>query len=195
MPSKKLIVGLLGTIIAVSVVALIPVFMYGFTVNTAEIEMSIGLSSSDSSISTSSDSLYTSSSIELQQTPIYDLSSLNVVANEKTLNAYEYFFSKLDGNVDVSEEGNGGTDVVDILITFNLTTPSNNSLSFSFNPQNLNGQGLKKVMVLLGPDELDREAGTFHLTITISITVALPPPLSTPILNLELTPVDLTFEI
>ena len=188
MPSKKLIVGLLGTIIAVSVVALIPVFMYGFTVNTAEIEMSIGLSSSDSSISTSSDSLYTSSSIELQQTPIYDLSSLNVVANEKTLNAYEYFFSKLDGNVDVSEEGNEGIEVVDILITFDLTTPSNNSLSFSFNPQGLQGQGLKNVMVLLGPDELKGEVGTFHLTITISITVTLPPPLSTPILNLELTP-------
>ena len=195
MPSKKLIVGLLGTIIAVSVVALIPVFMYGFTVNTAEIEMSIGLSSSDSSISTSSDSLYTSSSIELQQTPIYDLSSLNVVANEKTLNAYEYFFSKLDGNVDVSEEGNEGIEVVDILITFDLTTPSNNSLSFSFNPQGLQGQGLKNVMVLLGPDELKGEVGTFHLTITISITVTLPPPLSTPILNLELTPVNLTFEI
>ncbi len=186
MPSKKVIGGLLGIIIAVSVVALIPVFMYGFTVNTAEIDMSIGLSSSDG---------LSTSSIETQQTPTYSLSNFNVVANEKVMNAYEYMFSKLDGNVDVSEEGNGDIDVVDILITFDLTTPSNNLLSFSFNPQGLEGQGLKNVMVLLGPDELKGEVGTFYLTITISITVSLPPPLSTPIMNLALTPVELTFEI
>jgi len=47
----------------------------------------------------------------------------------------------------------------------------------------------------MGPDELNREVGTFYLTITISITVSLPPPLDTSILNLELTPVDLIFEI
>ena len=195
MSSKKVIAGLLGVVIAISVVALIPVFMYGFTVNVAEIEMSMELSSPDSSSSYSSDSLSTYDSIDLQQTSSYDLSNFDVIVNEKAMSAYDYVFSKLDGNVDVSEEENGGNDVVDILITFNLTTPSNNSLSFSFNPQDLNGQGLKKVIVSLGPDELDGEAGTFHLTITISIIVTLPPPLSTPIQNLELTPVDLTFEI
>jgi len=194
MPSKKVIAGLLGVVIAISVVALIPVFMYGFSVNVAEIEMSIGLSSPDSSSSDSSDSLDTYDSIELQQTSSYDLSNFDVVVNEKAISAYEYIFSKLDGKVDVSEEGNGGTDVVDILITFNLTTPSNNSLLFSFNPQGLKGQGLKKVMVSLGSDELDREAGTFHLTITIRIKVT-PPTSDTPILDKVLTPVDLTFEI
>lgn len=187
MPSKKVIVGLLGIIIAFSVVALIPVFMYGFTVNVTEIEANIGLSSSSSPS--------TSSSITLQQASSYSLSSFTVEANPKAISAYEYFFSKLDGNVDVVEEGNVGTEVVDILITFELTTPSNNSLSFSFNPQGLNGEGLKTVLILMGPDELNGEVGTFHLTITISITVSLPPPLDTPILNLELTPVDLTFEI
>ena len=185
MPSKKVIVGLLGIIIAVSVVALIPVFMYGFTVNTAEIDMSIGLSSSDG---------LSTSSIETQQTSSYSLSNFNVVANEKTISAYEYVFSKLDGIADVSEEGSEGTEVVNILITFDLITPSNNLLSFSFNPQGLEGQGLKNVMVSLGPDELKGEVGTFYLTITISITVTLPT-FDTPILDLDLTPVDLTFEI
>jgi len=187
MPSKKVIAGLLGIIIAVSVVALIPVFMYGFTANVTEIEANIGL--------TSSSSPSTSSSITLQQAPSYDLSSFTVEANPKAINAYEYFFSKLGGNMEVVEEGNVGTEVVDILITFELTTPSNHSLSFSFNPQGLNGQGLKTIIILMGPDELNREAGTFYLTITISIIVSLPPPLNTEILNLELTPVDLTFEI
>ena len=187
MPSKKVIVGLLGIFLAVSVVALIPVFMYGFTVNVAEIETSIGL--------TSSGGISTSSSITLLQDPSYSLDSFNLVANEKVMSAYEYFFSKLDGNVDVVEEGNVGTEVVDILITFELTTPSNIALSFSFNPQGLTGQGLKTILILMGPDELNGEVGTFYLTITISITVSLSPPLNTEILNLELTPVDLTFEI
>lgn len=187
MPSKKVIAGLLGIIIAVSVVALIPVFMYGFTVNVTEIETSIGLSSSGSPS--------TSSSITLQQASSYDLSSFSVEANSKAMGAYEYFFSKLDGNVEVVEEGNGGTEVVDILITFELTTPSNTVLSSSFNPQGLNGQGLKTITMMLGPEDLNGEVGTFYLTITISIIVSLPSPLDTQILNLELNPVDLTFDI
>ena len=182
MPSKKVIVGLLGIFLAVSVVALIPVFMYGFSVNVTEIEANIGLTSSGG----------LSSSSSLLQDPSYSLDSFSVVANEKAVSSYEYFFSKLDGIVDVDEEGNIGTEVVDILINFELTTPSNNLLSFSFNPQGLSGQGLKTIMVLLGPDELNGEVGTFYLTITISITVTL---LEIEILNLELTPVDLTFEI
>jgi len=186
MPSKKVIVVILGIFLAVSVVALIPVFMYGFTVNVTEIETSIGLSSGD---------LSTSSSISSQPAPSYNLSSFTVQANKKALSAYEYFFSKLDGNLDVVEEGDGGTDVVDILITFELTTPSGKSLPSSFNPQGLSGQGLKTITMTLGPDELNREVGTFYLTITISITVTLPPPLNTEIVSFELTPVDLTFEI
>jgi len=109
MPSKKVIAGLLGIIIAVSVVAFIPVFMYGFTVNVTEIEATIGLSSSSSPSS--------SSSITLLQAPSYSLSSYSVETNPKAISAYEYFFSKLDGNVDVVEEGNVGTEVVDILIS------------------------------------------------------------------------------
>lgn len=194
MPSKKVIIGLIGIFTIVSLVALIPVFMYGFSVDVTEIEMSIGLSSSDGSIFYSSDSLYTSSSIELQQAPTYDLSSFNAVANEKTMNAYEYHFASLGDNVEVSEESNGGTAIVEILITFNLTTPSGHSQSFSFNPQGLKGEGLKVITVLLGPNELNGE-GTFQLTITISIIVTLPEPVNTEILSLSLTPVDLTFEI
>ena len=186
MPSKKVIIGLIGIFTIVSVVALIPVFMYGFSVDVAEIEMSIGLSSSDG--------LYTSSSIELQQAPTYDLSSYNAVANEKTMNAYEYHFASLGENAEVSEESSGGTEIVEILITFNLTTPSGHSQSFSFNPQGLKGEGLKVITVLLGPNELNGE-GTFHLTITISIIVTLPEPVNTEILSLSLTPVALTIEI
>jgi len=191
MPSKKVIVGLLGIFLAVSVVALIPVFMYGFTVNVTEIETTIGLSSSEG--------LSTSSSTTLQPTPSFDLSSFTVEANPKAISAYEYFFSNLGGNWEISDTGNGDGDadaaVVEILITFNLTTPSNNSLSFSFNPHGLSEGGEKTITMMLGPDEGIEEVGTFYLTITISIIVSLPPPLNTEIVNLELTPVDLTFDV
>ncbi|MHA1460826.1 MAG: hypothetical protein ACTSO8_05030, partial [Promethearchaeota archaeon] len=102
--------------------------------------MSIGL--------TSSGGLSSSSSITFQQDPSYSLDSFAVEANPRAISAYEYVFSKLDGNVDVVEEGNIGTEIVDILIIFELTTPSNNVLSFSFNPQSLSGQGLKTISVL-----------------------------------------------
>lgn len=188
MPSKKVIAVLLGSIIAVSVVALIPVFMYGFTVNVTEIEANLGLSSSDSPS--------TSSSITLQQAPNYDLSSFSVEANPKAISAYEYFFSTLGGDdAEVTSSGTEGTAVVDIYITFNLTTPSGNSFSFEFSPQDVDAGGEITIIKVLGPGELQGEVGTFSLTITISIAVYLPINPDTPIFEKELTPVNLTFEV
>ena len=178
MPSRKVIVGLLGVILAASAVALIPVFMYGFNVNVAEIETSLGFSSG----------LSTSSS----QPSGFDLDSFNAVANEKAVSSYEYVFSKLGGNMETREEGNGGTAIVDIVISLDLTTPTNHSLAFSFNPQGLSGEGLKTIMIMLGPDELNGEVGAFELTIAISVTVTLS---GIEILNLDLAPIDLTFDM
>ena len=188
MPSKKVIAGLLGIIIAVSVVALIPVFMYGFSVNVTEIEATLGLSSS----STPS----TSSSITLQQAPDYDLSSFTVEAHSKVLNAYEYFFTTLGGNdADVSSSEAEDGALVDIYITFNLTTPSNNSFSFSFSPLDVDAGGEVTIIKVLGPEDLQGEVGTFSLTITISIAVYLPISPDSPIFEEELTPVALVFEV
>jgi len=187
MPSKKVIAGLLGMIIAVSVVALIPVFMYGFSVNVTEIEATLGLSSSDSPS--------TSSSITLQQAPSYDLSTFAVEAHPKALSAYEYFFANLGDKFDASDSGNGGTAVVAIEITFDLTTPSGYSLTFSFEPQNLNADSEITLIMMLGPEDYKGEVGTFHLRITISIEVFLPVDLEVPIDVIDLTPVDLTFVV
>jgi len=188
MPSKKVIAGLLGIIIAVSVVALIPVFMYGFSVNVTEIEATLGLSSSSSPS--------TSSSITLQQAPDYDSSSFTVEARSKVLNAYEYFFSALGGDdAEVTSSGTEGAALVDIYITFNLTTPSGNSFSFSFSPQDVDAGGDIMITKVLGPGDLQGEVGTFSLTITISIAIYLPINPDTPIFEKELTPVDLTFVV
>jgi len=181
MPSKKVIVGLLGIFLAVSVVALIPVFMYGFTVNATEIEMEIGLSSGGLSTSSS------------QEPPSYDLSSFNVIAKEKVLSAYEYFFSRLGDGYEVEQEGSAGTEIVDILITFELITPTNLTLSFEFNPLGLGDQGLTAIMVLLGPEETNGELGTFYLTITITVTITLPV-LELPAIVIDIPPVEISFD-
>ncbi len=176
MPSKKVIAVLLGIIIAVSVVALIPVFMYGFSVNVTEIEATLGLSSS--------------------QPSDYDSSSFAVEARSKVLNAYEYFFSTLGGDdAEVTSSGTEGAALVDIYITFDLTTPSGNSISFSFSPQDVDAGGEITIIKVLGPEDLQGEVGTFSLTITISIAVYLPINLDTPIFEHELTPVALDFEV
>jgi len=186
MPSRKVIVGLLGMFLAVSVVALIPVFMYGFSVNVTEIEMGIGLSSSGD---------LSTSSIETQQIPSYDLSSFTVEANPKALSAYEYFFASLGDKWEITDTETGGSALVEILITFNLTTPSDNSLIFSFNPKGLSEGGVKTITMMLGPNDGIEEAGTFYLKITISIAVYLPISPDTPIFEEELTPVALDFEV
>lgn len=190
MASKKLIGGILVAIIGISLVLLIPVFMYGFTVNVAEVNMSMMTTSS-----------ITSFSVSTETQDSYSFNDWDAgwdappQVNEKAISSYEYVFDKIDGIITVSEENSEEEAYVAITITFNLTTPSNRSLYFTFEPLELRGEGLKNVIVLLGPDELERETGTFHLTIVIEIIVTLPPPLNTELINMELTPVELEFEI
>ncbi|MFX0177047.1 MAG: hypothetical protein ACFE85_12555 [Candidatus Hodarchaeota archaeon] len=186
MASKKLIGGLLLAIIGISLVALIPVFMYGFSVNVAEVNLSV----ITSSLSTSSFSDETQDSYSYNWGAGWD--SIPQIS-EKTVSAYEYFFEKLDGIMDASEVNPIGDAVVNIEITLNLTNPSDNSLYFTFEPKNLKGEGLKNIEIILGPDEFNGESGTFLLTITISIEVILP--LGGVVYSDILTPVDLSFEI
>lgn len=191
MVSKKVIGGIIAALAVVSVIAFIPVFMYGFTVSATEVNLGMSM---DGSTSTSSISV---SSIEINQGPSFDPNITNVEARERVMNAYEYLLSKGGGPAEVSAQSGTaaeGADV-DISITFNLTTPSNKSLVFEFNPQNLNAEGLE-VSLLLGPDELERETGTFHLEITISITIAIDTPgFSGTVVDKTLNPVDLDFTV
>lgn len=190
MVSKKALGIIFASLIGVSLVALTPVFIYGFTINAVEVNMQIMTSSG-----TLSSSLIESNS-ETYDYDIWD-GSFNVPpeAQEKVISAYEYFFSKWGGQMTVEEEGVTGEQYVSILITFELTTPTNKSLTFSFQPTDLRGEGLIDITILLGPDEFDGETGEFSLTIVISIVVTLPPPLSTTILDLDLIPVNLTFVV
>lgn len=189
MVSKKVLGIILVSIIGISLVAMIPVFLYGFSVDAVEVRMQI----------MTSDTTSASMVIETSSTSYdYDVwgAGFNVPpeAEEKVINAYEYFFSKLAGQMTINQEGSVGEQIVDIIITFDLTTPSSNSLTFTFRPSDLKGEGLKDIIVLLGPDEFNGERGEFSLTITISIAITLPPPLNT-IYEFDLIPVNTTFEV
>jgi hypothetical protein len=187
MPNKKIIGGIIAAVALFSVIALIPVFMYGFSVNATEVElgMTMGGSTSTSSISVSS--------IEVNQAPSFNPETSGEDVKQKAISAYEYLFSKFGGPASISEQsGTVGGNYVDIQITFNLTTPSNKSVVFEFSPQDLNAEGLK-VSLLLGPDELEGEAGAFHLEITISIKITVTG--FGTIVDETLTPVNLDFTV
>ncbi|MBN2156782.1 MAG: hypothetical protein JW776_12135 [Candidatus Lokiarchaeota archaeon] len=187
MTSKKAIIISTAIIACMALVGLIPVFMYGFTVDGAEINMSLMISSAG--LPSSSDDLGTNPD---GWDAVWNAPPQ---VNERAINAYEYALSKMQGNLKTSE-ANSEIDVpVSIQITFNLLTPGGTSLSFTFEPTKLAGDGVKDIMVLLGPDELNGETGIFHLDITISIVVTLPEPLNTVVLEKTLTPVSLNFEI
>jgi len=180
MVSKKVLGIVLASIIGASLVALIPVFLYGFSVNGVEVRMQI--MTADGALSSSS--VYTS-----ENSYEYDFwdggYDVPPEAKEKVVSAYEYFFSKLGGLMTVNEEGSIGDQYVDIVITFELITPNNQSLTYTFQPTELRGGGLKDIIILLGPDEFNGETGEFSLTIKISIVVKLPPPLNTIVLDID----------
>jgi hypothetical protein len=189
MPSKKVLIGIVAAIlivVVISVVAFFPVILYGgFQVNTAEVDMDLQVSDGTASLS--------SADIKSSTSSTWNGSISGVKVNERVMNVYEYLLSKADGLAEVSDQGTDVSIFVDIQISFNLTTPSNRSLIFEFNPKNLKGEGLKELKVLLGPDELNSETGTFHLRIIISVFIDLPDPLSD--IDINLTPVDLDFTV
>ncbi|MEJ2251495.1 MAG: hypothetical protein P8Y70_17935 [Candidatus Lokiarchaeota archaeon] len=192
MPSKKVKFGIIAVVIVgivISGFALFPVFLYGgFTVNTAEVNM--GVQVSEGSTSLSSTPVSTTSTANSAQWTGTDTGT-NV--SERSMNVYQYMFSKANDITQVTDHGTNSSAIVNIQITFNLTTPSNRSLIFTFNPHNLKGEGLKNIKVLLGPDQLNRESGTFHLRINIIISINPPDPLHDK--TIDLTPVNLSFTI
>jgi len=186
MVNKRVAAGVVAAVIALAAAS--PLFLYGLSANAVEVDASLQLSSGGGV--GSSLNFYTAS-VDVNA---YTVGEPSVQITQKTVNGYEYLAAKLGGLISVSEDGAVGSEVVDITIVFNLTTPSGQNLTFTFNPQQLQGMGLKHIKVLLGPDELNRETGVFYLSITITVQVT-PPGFDTPVVDLTLTPVNLNFTV
>jgi hypothetical protein len=174
-----------GAIIAIFLVliivgATIPLFL---TYQGVEFETTFGLGTDTSS------SLSTSS----QGSDDFQIINPSVEINEKTMNLYEYLGVKVNNFTSVSDAESIGDQIVDILIIFDLTTPSNKTVRLIFDPHSLEGTGEKRVVTTLGPDELGETIGEFHLSLTIRISVT-PPVLNTPIFEKDIV-IERDFEL
>lgn len=170
------VVVVLGVLIA-------PLLWYGgFTVDTAQIKTQMNISTGIFS----TDDARPLGNVDTMQLESVDKSV-------KKTNVYSYMTTKVTGKTNVEERTSSGDAVVNIHFTLNLTTPSDKSVVLDFDPKEMEGTGEKVVTVKLGPDELQREKGTFHLQITIKISIN--PPAGPSLGPMELTPVSLTFTV
>jgi hypothetical protein len=111
-----------------------------------------------------------------------------------SVNAYQHLANRLTGITTLTEPSNPAEAFVTIVITFNLTTPSNQSLIFTMNPITGSGVGEKQLRTQLGPEEGIRESGEFHLTITITVSIT-PPGFTDPVVDLNLGPITRSFTV
>ncbi len=199
MISKKIIFGSVTSVaIIILVVTTLPIFIYGYTVNVVEIDTSFKISSSVNS------SPLLSFNIKISQgSPVkFSVGNPSIQVNKKTMNAYEYIMAKGAGLIDTSEEEqsdgdeveqSGGAEV-ELILTYNLTTPSGQKINLIYDLRELRGIGVKHIKILLGPEQLKNEYGTFSLLTTISIKIT-PPPFDTPVVERTLKPVYREFVI
>ncbi|MHA1195229.1 MAG: hypothetical protein ACTSSM_03930 [Promethearchaeota archaeon] len=169
MASKKLVAGIIIGILSVGIlVGLIPVFMYGLGVDA--ISLDLGMASSGSPSSSSTDGY---SYDIFGGTSFY----FNIQATPVKVNPYEYFFRQMSGVAKVvSEKSSTFSEMVNIVISMNLTTPTNKTLSYSFSLKNLKGIVENNINLLLGPNELEIVNGTYHISIIITVLIYIDVP-------------------
>ena len=173
-------------IVIVSVLVLTPIVLYGTEVDVAQLSFDLSV---DSPLPTAS-----LSDLQPLQIPIFTAGLSNVKIDVSSMNPYDYMIARNTARTQVSDDGSDGEGLVEITITFNLTTPSNNSLVFSLTPGTDQGTGPRNIVTLLGPEDGLTTEGEFRLTITITVKVT-PPGFSEPVVDILLDPVDLVFTV
>jgi hypothetical protein len=198
MANKKLIAG--GIIVAlaasITVVALIPVMIYGSGETFTEVQLGM---STDGTSQTSS---LSTSTIQTSQSDTWDPTQGDPQVRERALNAYEMFFRELAGEDkarlanQANQAWSWGSVNLSIYITFNLTTPSNESHVFVFSFEKLDAQSLDIVFTLESED-FQGETGEFFLEITVSISldVDLPDPNPDIHYDHDFAPVNTSFTV
>ena len=161
MASKKVIGGIIAVVAIISVIALIPVFMYGFGVTT--IELNTGFESSASTAGTG-----ISSGIEVQQSG----SPTGIQAEKKRIDPYSYFFGRFNQHTSVSGESNIGFGNVEIYIflDIDLLTPAgeiNKTIEIT-----RDGIATGEISTIVGPDEGAIVSGMYYLWLTLNISIS-----------------------
>lgn len=177
-----------GIVLAFIVAALVltPIALYGTEVEVAKVSFDLSVESLLSAASVAD--------LETMQIPSFIVGMTNPQVEVTSMNPYEYILARNTARTQVSGEGIEGQTFVEITITFNLTTPSNQSLVFVLTPGRNQGTGDRTVTVLVGPEDGIATEGEFHLSITITVKVT-PPGFENPVVDLTLDPVNLTFTV
>jgi len=177
-----------GIILVVIVAALVltPIAIYGTEVDVAQVNFDLSVDSTPTAVALSD--------LETLQLPIFTAGLSNVQIDVSSMNPYEYALARNTARTQVSSEEDVNGALVEITITFNLTTPSDNSLIFVLTPLSGQGTGDRNIAILLGPEDGISIEGEFHLRITITIVVT-PPGFDNPLVDITLDPVDLTFTV
>ncbi|MFX1274307.1 MAG: hypothetical protein ACFFBP_16250 [Promethearchaeota archaeon] len=163
--SKKIIGGVIGGILATTlIIALIPVFMYGFAVNTVTINYNPFFSMFPSP-STSDDSI----SINSFGFGSYAFTGGTLEAEHTVISPYAYFDVKTKGNC----AGTGsldfssipGFEAIDIILLFQLTitNPLAQSVTLDFSLQDIAGD--LSIDIILGPDMIQIVNGTYQMSL------------------------------
>jgi len=173
-------------VVIVAALALTPIAIYGTEVDVAQVSFNLSV---DSPLSTAS-----LSDLESLQIPSFTANLSNVEIGVSSMNPYEYILTRNTARTQVSGETNEGEAIVEITITFNLTTPSNTNVVFVLTPGSDQGTGDRNIVTLLGPEDGITTEGEFHLKITITVKIT-PPGFNEPVVDIALNPVDLTFTI
>jgi hypothetical protein len=167
MVSKKVIGGIIAVIAVVSVIALIPVFIYGFGVDAIKLNTGYGIAPPVSS-AISGDGYNT------QQ---YDLDNGTLVVEQTQVDAYSYFFGGFNGHVSVSEQGsslNINVDI-DISIDLDIKTPTG-SINKTINTD-IQGIINGDIDIIVGPDDGAIVNGTYYIWINIEISITITQPI------------------
>jgi len=172
-------------VVIVAALALIPIAVYGTEVEVAQVSFDLSVDNTPTAAALSD--------LESLQLPIFTAGLSNVQIDVSSMNPYDYALARNTARTQVSSEEDASGALVEITITFNLTTPLGNSLIFVLTPGSI-GTGDISITTLLGPEDGVATEGEFHLEITISIVVT-PPGFENPVVDIALDPVDLTFTV
>ena len=160
---KNIIVIVVVSILTVgTLVALIPVFMYGLSVDALYVGTGFGLTPLSSS---SSDSYNTMQ---------FDFTTPSVNVKHVEVGPYEYLF---DGG-EVKNDGSTAfqllTQYVDLTIYINITSPNAQFYELTFTLEDIINMLTQDVNVLLGPDEIEIVNGTYTVSVALKLTISIP---------------------
>ena len=165
MERKNIIVIVVVSILSVgTLVALIPVFMYGLSVDALSVGTGFGLFTP---LSSSTSDSYHTMQFDGFTTPTVSVSHVEV-------GPYKYLF---DGG-EVKNDGNTGfqllTQYVDLTIYVNITSPNAQFYELSFTLDDLINMLTQDVNVLLGPDEIEVVNGTYTVSVAVELSISIP---------------------